>query len=183
MMYRPPWLQVAACGARLLARLRCLEAAAKFQAEAEALARAHAVGAAPDTPSAQASHHHGLLLVAFDVACMPRMRMLKPCVPQHDGLGCHEQEQDHLPSRYRRATGACGRYPAGGVPEALARGSQQQAVKASAAFLKHAFAPVLQVQIAQTAAAMSSLADALAASGIAARPPLPPLPPSAPTPG
>jgi hypothetical protein len=45
--------QVAATGAGLLGRLRCCEATARFQAEAEALARAHAVGAAPDTAAAQ----------------------------------------------------------------------------------------------------------------------------------
>ena len=44
---------MAASGARLLARLRAVDAAAQFQAAGEALARAHAGGAAPDTQAAQ----------------------------------------------------------------------------------------------------------------------------------
>ncbi len=46
-------LQVAAAGSQLLARLRAVEAVAKFQAAGEALARMHASGAAPDTQAAQ----------------------------------------------------------------------------------------------------------------------------------
>ncbi len=46
-------LQVAAAGAQLLARLRVVEAVAKFQAAGEALARMHASGSAPDTQAAQ----------------------------------------------------------------------------------------------------------------------------------
>lgn len=49
------WLlsQVAAAGAQLLARLRVVEAVAKFQAAGEALARMHASGTAPETQAAQ----------------------------------------------------------------------------------------------------------------------------------
>ncbi|CAL8468510.1 g8050 [Coccomyxa elongata] len=45
--------RVAAAGSQLLARLRAVEAVAKFQAAGEALARMHASGAAPDTQAAQ----------------------------------------------------------------------------------------------------------------------------------
>jgi hypothetical protein len=45
--------QVAASGARLLSRLRVVEAVAKFQVAGETLARLHAGNNTPDTPAAQ----------------------------------------------------------------------------------------------------------------------------------
>lgn len=70
-------LQVAATGAQLLARLRAVEAVAKFQAAGEALARMHASGAAPDTQAAQ---------VCFLHSC--------PKLPLHVGMARHKQHTD-----------------------------------------------------------------------------------------